>query len=128
MTHIVRLIPQEKIRHDPEAMAAIYRNLGATLADRVISRALAELALTLSAAVQMVDDHELREFPRQMQRLRGLADNLGMQSLSRAAMSCKQCLEDGDGAAFSAVWQRLMRITERSLDTQAATGETRPPA
>ena len=115
MGEIVPLRPREVVRQDVEAIAVIYRNLGAPVAEQMVTRALGELALTMAGIAEKVRAQELRDLARQLARLRRLAEDLGLQSLASVAGDAKCCLERADGTAFSAVWARLMRVAERSL-------------
>lgn len=96
----------------------IYRNLGAPVAEQMVTRALGELALTMAGIAEKVRAKELRDLARQLGRLRRLAADLGLLSLSNVAGDAKSCLERADGTAFSAVWARLMRVAERSLSAE----------
>jgi hypothetical protein len=118
MGDIATLRPREVVRQDVEAIAVIYRNLGAPVAEQMVSRALGELALTMAGIAEKVRAKELRDMSRQLGRLRRLAADLGLLSLSNVAGDAKSCLERADGTAFSAVWARLLRVAERSLSTE----------
>lgn len=111
------LHPREVVRQDVEAVAEIYRNLGAPTAEQVVSRALGELALTMAGIVEKVRSQDLRDLGRQLARLRRLAEDIGLVSLAKVAGDAQACLERADGTAFSAVWARLLRVAERSLST-----------
>jgi hypothetical protein len=115
MGEITALRPREVVRQDVEAIAVIYRNLGAPVAEQMVTRALGELALTMAGIAEKVRAQELRDLARQLGRLARLAGDLGLSSLSSVAGDAKTCLERADGTAFSAVWARLMRVAERSL-------------
>ncbi|WP_233092700.1 hypothetical protein [Paracoccus sp. IB05] len=101
---------------DGEVIASIYRSLGTAAADQVVSRALGELALVLAGLASQIRDHELQSADRHLQKLRVMAENLGMQSLERAASDARFCLQRGDGTAFAAIWARILRIARRSLN------------
>ncbi|RYI33367.1 MAG: hypothetical protein EON48_03005 [Acetobacteraceae bacterium] len=118
MGEIATLRPREIVRQDVEAIAVIYRNLGAPVAEQMVSRALGELALTMAGIAEKVRAKELRDMARQLGRLRRLAADLGLLSLSSVAGDAKSCLERADGTAFSAVWARLLRVAERSLSSE----------
>ena len=107
--------PRERVRQDGEAIAALYRNLGTATAEQLVTRALGELALTMSGLAAQVRAHDLADLARQLRRLQRMAENLGMISLGLVSGDARTCLESGDSTAFSAVWARLMRIAERSL-------------
>jgi hypothetical protein len=117
MTEVAVLHPHEVVRQDVEAVAEIYRNLGAPTAEQVVSRALGELALTMAGIVEKVRVQDLRDLSRQLSRLRRLAEDIGLVSLARVAGDAQACLERADSTAFSAVWARLLRVAERSLST-----------
>ena len=106
------------MRQDVEAIAVIYRNLGAPVAEQMVTRALGELALTMAGIAEKVQAQELRDLARQLGRLGRLAADLGLLSLAAVSGDAKTCLERADGTAFSAVWARLMRVAERSLSAE----------
>lgn len=115
MKKVATLRPREVVRQDMDAVAEIYRNLGAPTAELMVTRALRELALTMAGIVEKVRAQDLRDLARQLARLRRLADDIGLVSLAQVAGDVQTCLERADGTAFSAVWARLLRVAERSL-------------
>ena len=115
--NVVALRPRERVRQDAEPIATIYRNLGTSSAEQVVTRALAELALTMAALAQQVRAHDMGDLMRQLRRLQRMAENLGMVSLGLVACDLRDCLDRGEVTAFSAVWARLLRIAERSLSS-----------
>jgi hypothetical protein len=119
MGDVTALRPREVVRQDTEAIALIYRNLGAPVAEQMVTRALGELALTMAGLAEKVRAQDLRDLARQLARLGRLAGDLGLLSLATVALDAKTCLERADGTAFSAVWARLMRVAERSLATDS---------
>jgi len=113
--NVVALRPNDRVRQDAEPVATIYRNLGTASAEQVVTRALAELALTMSGLAAHVKAHDLSDLARQLRRLQRMSENLGLTSLGLVAADVRVCVDQGDATAFSAVWARLMRIAERSL-------------
>ena len=106
-------------------MAAIYRELGTSAAEKVVNRALGELALTVAGLTQQVRDRELQDLPRRLRRLQRLSENLGMTSLAHVAADARSLFERGDATAFAAVWARLVRVAQGSLsDDEGALGRT----
>lgn len=118
MGEIAALRPREVVHQDVEAIALIYRNLGAPVAEQMVTRALGELALTMAGIAEKVRAQDLRDLARQLARLRRLAADLGLLSLATVAGDARTCLERADGTAFSSVWARLLRVAERSLSTE----------
>jgi hypothetical protein len=115
MTKLDVLTPRERVRQDGETIAAIYRNLGTSLAEQMVARALGELALAMAGIAAQVRAHELADLARQLKKLQRMAEGLGMVSLAAVATDARICLERSDSTGFAAVWARLMRVAECSL-------------
>jgi hypothetical protein len=115
--NVTVLRPKERVRLDAEPIATIYRDLGTSAAEQVVTRALGELALTMAGLAEQVKSRELVDLQRQLRRLQRMAEHLGMVSLGQISSEVRNCLDIGDSTAFSAVWARLIRIAERSLST-----------
>jgi hypothetical protein len=113
--NVTALRPKERVRLDAEPIASIYRNLGTSSAEQVVSRALGELALTLAGLVEQVRRRELADLGRGLRRLQRMADHLGMISLGLIAAETRICMDRADATAFAAVWARLIRVAEASL-------------
>ncbi|WP_054302735.1 MULTISPECIES: hypothetical protein [Gemmobacter] len=109
------LRPKEQLRQDVEPVAAMYRDMGTAQAEQVVTRALGELALTMAGLAQQVRGHDMTNLSRQLRRLQRMSEHMGMISLGLVAADARDCLEQGDSTAFSAVWARLLRVAERSL-------------
>ena len=115
MGKVTALTPREVVRQDVEAIAVIYRNLGAPTAEKMVTRALGELALTMARLAETVRSQDLRDVADHLIRLSRLADDLGLISLAAVARDSRLCLERADSTGFAAVWARLVRVAERSL-------------
>ena len=117
MSNVVAFQPKDRVRQDAEPIATMYRNLGTQAAEQVVTRALGELALTMSALASQIRAHDLVDVARQLRRLQRMAEHLGLVSLALVAADVRTCVESGDATAFAAVWARLLRVAERSLAT-----------
>ena len=115
MTNIAALPLVERVRQDAEPIATIYRNLGTSAAEQVVTRALAELGLAMAGLAQQVRLHDMADVSRQLRKVHRMADHLGMVSLGKVADDARTCFDRSDTTAFSAVWARLIRVAERSL-------------
>jgi hypothetical protein len=115
---IMEFRPKDRIRQDAEPIALIYRSMGTHAAEEVVSRALGELALTMSGLAQQVRGRNLLDLARQLRRLERMAVQLGLVSLGAVSCDARACLDGGDMTAFSAVWARLIRVAEVSLATE----------
>jgi hypothetical protein len=103
------------VRQDAEPIASIYRNLGTTSAEQLVTRALTELAVAMACLAEQINAHDFRDLSRRLRSLRTMADSLGMVSLGRVSDDLSICIERKDTTAFAAVWARLLRIAEKSL-------------
>jgi hypothetical protein len=115
LENVIALPVKERVQQDSEPIATIYRNLGTTSAEQVVTRALGELALTMASLAAQVRERDMQDLSRQLRRLQRMSENLGMVSLGLVASDVRDCLDRADVTAFSAVWARLVRIAERSL-------------
>ncbi len=116
--NVVALRPNDRVRQDAEPIASLYRNLGTASAEQVVTRALGELALTMAGMARQVRDHDLADLSRQLRRLQRMSENLGMISLAQVSQAVRDCLEQAEPTAFSAVWARLLRVAESSLASE----------
>ncbi|MGV8950164.1 MAG: hypothetical protein ACOH2M_03600 [Cypionkella sp.] len=118
MTNVVALRLKERVRQDVEPIATIYRNLGTTSAEGVVTRALSELALSMSGLANQVRNHQMGDLVQQLRRLGRMAENLGMVSLATVSIDLSTCIDRQDPTAFAAVWARMLRIAERCLSVE----------
>lgn len=115
MEKVTALPLRERVRQDGEAIAAIYRNLGASAADQMVARALGELALAMAGIASQVQAVEIADLPRQLKTLQRMAENMGMTSLASVSQDARACIDRCDSTGFAAVWARLLRVAEGSL-------------
>lgn len=115
MGKVMVLRPKDNVRQDSEPVVAIYRDLGTVQAERVVTRALGELALAMGSLTAQVRSKDLQDLPRQLRRLQRMSEQLGLISLGAVAADARACLDHADATAFSAVWARLLRVAERSM-------------
>ncbi|QYK41642.1 MAG: hypothetical protein KF887_00395 [Paracoccaceae bacterium] len=123
---ILAFRPIERVRQDSEPIALMYRNMGTSAAEEVVTRALAELAMTMAGLADQVRARERQDLSRQLRRLQRMAEQLGMVSLGHVAADIRRCLDQGDPTAFAAVWARLMRVAECSLAADKGWLDQRP--
>jgi hypothetical protein len=112
---VLALRPKDRVRQDSEPIAQIYRTMGTHAAEQVVTRALAELGLTVAGLAQLMAEQDLDDLPRRLRRLQRISEQLGVTSLATVAADARLCLEQGEAVAFSAVWARLLRVAELSL-------------
>lgn len=113
--NVVSLCPKVTLEQNAEPIASLYKSLGTASAEQVVTRALGEVALAMASIASQVRGNEMRDLSRQLRKLQSMAENLGMISLGRVSGDARICLERGDSTAFSAVWTRLIKVTEQTL-------------
>jgi hypothetical protein len=118
MGNVTVLRPKDRVCQDTAPVAAIYRDLGTAAAEQVVTRALSDLAMTMSGLSCRVRAHDLADLNRHLRHLQSTAEHLGLTSLGLVAGDVRCCLDTGDTTAFSAVWARLVRIAEQCLLTE----------
>ena len=118
--------PKERVRQDSEPIALMYRNMGTTAAEQVVTRALAELAMAMTGLSDQVRSQDMSDLGRQLRRLQRMSEQLGLVSLGQVAGDVRLCLDKADPTAFGAVWARLMRVAECSLAAEKGLMDLQP--
>ncbi|MGB2200579.1 MAG: hypothetical protein ACPH5G_04515 [Pseudooceanicola atlanticus] len=103
------------MRLDPDRLQELYKQLGEAGAEDVVCRAMEELAVRLSHTERLFRQHKLVEMRKAARSLTGIADQIGMNALSRVAGDVTRCIDARDAVALAATLSRLLRIGERSL-------------
>lgn len=112
---ICQLIQYETAALDHDQLGALYSQLGAIGADDVVRRAMEELALRLHHAERLHRQGEIEQLRKGMRTLVAIADQIGMQKLSRVAKDVMASIDQQDEIAIAATLYRLIRLGEASL-------------
>ena len=123
---VVAFRPKERVRQDSEPIALMYRNMGTTAAEQVVTRALAELAMAMTGLSDQVRAQDMTDLGRQLRRLQRMSEQLGLVSLGQVAGDVRLCLDKADPTAFAAVWARLMRVADCSLAAEKGLMDLQP--
>ena len=92
-------------------------NLDPRDAEDMVGRAIEELAVRLSRCEAVRGDDDPLALRSAVQSLTGLAEQLGMTALRRAAAHVLDCIDQGDQIAVAATLARLVRVGDASLYT-----------
>ena len=106
---------EEGVRLNPDPLVALYSELGESGAERVICRAMEELAARLSDMMRHADEGGSDALVRSARLLGKVADQIGMATLAQVAMDVVRTTEAGDLTSQAATLARLVRIGDRSL-------------
>lgn len=115
MCIIKALQPRERVLFDAETIACIYRNVGPLVAERMINRAFATLGDVLLQAKAAVGDNNIAMLDQKLAEICLMSDNLGLTTLSFVSQNAQDSLKAGS-CAFEALWARLLRVADQSLD------------
>lgn len=115
MSVLAVLRHEEGVRLDPDPLVALYSELGENGAERVICRAMEELAARLSEMMRHADEGQIEPLIRSARLLGKVADQIGMATLARVATDVVRTTEAGDLTSQAATLARLARIGDRSL-------------
>jgi hypothetical protein len=106
---------EEGVRLDPDALVSLFAELGEAGAERVIRRAMEELAARLSELLKFADAGQRPGMVRSARLMAKVAGQVGLTTMARVASDLARVAEADDRNAQAAVLARLVRIGERSL-------------
>jgi hypothetical protein len=115
VVQVVSLRPSERVVVDSALIVALTRRLGARGAEEFVAERVEEISDRLADIDWQIRHRQLVEVPLAAQRVGRLSAEIGLASLARAAQDLAQVTRAGDPAARSAVWERVVRIGDRSL-------------
>ncbi len=115
MTAVLNLTHEESVRLDRSQLEVLYQSLGPIGADKVVSHALEEIAVSLSRAGKEYREGRLDDLRLSVRGLIAVAQQVGMTTLARVGRDVLELSTSHDAAAFGATMARLERIGETSL-------------
>ena len=115
MTEVTELSFSELVQVNPDRINCLVRELGEFGAERVIGRAMEELAVRLARVKCAVDEKDPARVAKGAQGLVAIADQIGMHTLAEVARDVAGIAQTTDSAALAATAHRLGRIGEKSL-------------
>lgn len=105
----------ERARLDRDRLESLVRELGEPGAERIVGRAMEELAVRLSRLEVAYKAGDLAAVAKAASSMVAVADQVGMASMARVARDVTITAHAGDGAGFAATVARLLRVGEASL-------------
>lgn len=112
---IVQFRIHERTVIDTALLDRLCRRMGARGAEGFVAERVEEIADRLADIDWLHRQGQTHQVPTEAQRVARLCADVGLTSLGRAARDLAQTATQGDGAAFAAVWDRVVRIGDRSL-------------
>ncbi|WP_425100814.1 hypothetical protein [Tropicibacter sp. S64] len=115
MKDVTYLAPAEEPRVEQGQIETLRNDLGLHAAEDVVCRAMEELAHRLCQLQEQSIRGPREELHKGLRALGAIADQIGLQSLSKVARDVMVCIEFGDAVAEAATIARLVRMGESSL-------------
>lgn len=115
MTFVCEFRPSERIIIDADRLEELFRDLGDRSAEAKVMETvviISDLLVEVEAGVRAGDLSAIAPRAKKVSRL---SAEIGMTSLARVARDLAIATSRGDAIAYRAVWERLVRIGDRSL-------------
>lgn len=115
MEMVAMLRHQEAVRFDAERLEALCRDHGEDAAEKVIARALEQIAIKMASLEALFFENSYQEMGQICSSLTRIAAQIGMTSIARVARDVCTCIEEDDSVAIAATMGRLQRIGDNSV-------------
>ena len=115
MAAVSNLNLAENVQIDADRLMLLLRELGAAGAERVVDRAVDEIAGRLLLIETSWASADFKTVGRTAQSLIAVADQIGMHLLAHVSCDVAGLAQSGDDSALAASVARLQRVGESSL-------------
>lgn len=115
VTFVIEMRPSERVIIDTATLDELFRRLGDRGAETLVMETVEAISDTLVEVDTLVREDRLDEIAPRAQRVSRLSAEIGMTSLARVSRDLGLAARLGDHVAYRAVWERLVRIGDRSL-------------
>lgn len=109
------LHPRDTAYFDEDTLNALSRDLGPSVAENILCRALEDIAARLVHMRADYADGNDTALRKSVRSLIPIADQVGLPGLSAIARDVLICIDRGDGVAIAATLCRLLRSSELAL-------------
>lgn len=115
MASVVELRQSERILIDAPRLESLFRQMGDRAAEGFVMDSIEDISDRLAEIEIATRSGVLEGVPFKAGRVESLCADIGLVSLSRVAGDLGAAATRGDMIAYRAVWERLVRIGDRSL-------------
>lgn len=115
MTYVLEFRPSERIVIDAAKLEILFRRLGDRGAEALVMQTVEAISDKLADVDGLVRRGALAEIAPLAQQVSRLSGDIGLTSLARVSRDMGIAATRGDMVAYHAVWERLVRIGDRSL-------------
>ena len=115
VTLVYEMRPSERIVIDASALEILFRRLGDQGAECFVMETVEAISDALAEVDGFIRRGQLAEIVPRAQKVSKLSAEIGLTSLARVSRDMGIAAKRGDMVAYRAVWERLVRIGDRSL-------------
>ena len=115
MTIVFEMRPSERIVIDAAVLGDVFNRLGDHGAEAFVMETVESISDILAEVDGLMRHGALDDIAPRAQQVCKLSAEIGLTSLARVARDMGISARRGDMVAYRAVWERLVRIGDRSL-------------
>lgn len=115
VTYLLSLRPSERIVIDSARLDELFKSLGSVDAEMKLIETVEQISDTLAEVDGLIRRPTLDGVAERARDVSRLSLDIGLTSLARVSRDLAISAGRGDLTAFRAVWERLVRIGDRSL-------------
>ena len=115
MTNVTQLRLSEHVQVDHQRLDTLYSEMDPVSAEDMVCRAMEELALRMAQCDRLFRAADTDGLQKSSKSLIAIADQIGMNVMSRVARDVAVCARTDNPVALAATMSRLMRTGEESL-------------
>jgi hypothetical protein len=116
VTQVLELRQSERVIIDAQRMELLFIRHGARGAEAMVMDTVEDISDRLAEIEACYRANRLDGIPERAQRVSRLSSDIGLTSLARVARDLGISARGGDMVAYRAIWERLVRIGDRSLE------------
>jgi hypothetical protein len=113
--HVAVLHPRDTAFFDEDTLNALSRELGPSVAENILCRALEDMAVRLTQIREEYADGDERALRKSIRSLIPIAEQVGLPGVSAIARDVLICIDRGEGVALAATLCRLLRSSEMAI-------------
>jgi len=115
VTNVTQLRLSEHVQVDHQRLDTLYSEMDPVSAEDMVCRAMEELALRMAQCDRLYRAADMDGLQKSSKSLIAIADQIGMNVMSRVARDVAGCAQTDNPVALAATMSRLMRTGEESL-------------
>ena len=115
VAHVSILHPHDTAHFDEDTLNELSRDLGPSVAENILCRALEDMALRFSQIRSEYADGNEPALRKSVRSLIPIAEQVGLPALCTIAQDVITCIDRGEGVALAATLCRLLRSGELAI-------------